>query len=171
MNINISKVSKDQEAAFWALLDKYSNFTDIEYYEQCFERQALGDFDLYAVSFRDVGFVGHCILNWSPRYGLFKKLGVPEVQDLNVIPEFRKRGIGRKLVEYCEDRAAERGYDVMGIGVGLDQSFGAAQRLYIKMGYVPDGFGVTYDRKPVGVGDFKPIDENLSLMMMKSLGN
>ncbi len=155
--------------AFMSLLDRYSDFADIAYYERCFERQDLGDLDLYIAAGGDGEFVGHCILNWVPRYALFKNLGIPEVQDLNVLSDYRRQGIGRKLVSFCEDRASEKGCDVMGIGVGLDQSFGAAQRLYARMGYIPDGMGVTYDRMAVGRGEFKPIDENLSLMMMKDI--
>ena len=57
----------------------------------------------------------------------------------------------------------------MGIGVGLYTSYGAAQRLYCKMGYVPDGNGVTYDRKLLAAGEFRPLDDQLCLMMIKDL--
>ncbi len=171
MDMVINKVTSDNVDAFWRLLERYSSFVDREYYERCLERQDIGDLDIYVVSLPDAGMVGHCILNWIPRYAMFKTLGLPEIQDLNVVSDYRRRGIGQALIEYCEDYAAQKGHDTMGIGVGLDHSFGAAQRLYVRLGYVPDGNGVTYDRQPVAMGDFKPIDENLSLMMTKSLKN
>ncbi len=171
MDVIINKVVGSHLSEFWELLEQYSTFTDRGYYERCLERQEVGDLDVYVASLPDAGVVGHCILNWIPRYALFKSLGFPEIQDLNVVSDYRRRGIGQTLIEFCEDVAAQKGYDTMGIGVGLDRSFGAAQRLYVRLGYMPDGNGVTYDRKPVAVGDFKPIDENLSLMMTKSLKN
>lgn len=57
----------------------------------------------------------------------------------------------------------------MGIAFGLHSSYGAAQRLYIKLGYIPDGQGATYDRKQIAYGDFKPVDDDLCLMLMKAL--
>lgn len=116
-----------------------------------------------------VSDVGYVIYNRSPKYALFKKLGIPEVQDLNVLPAFRRQGIGKALVEKCEAQAIDDHFDMIGIGVGLHSGFGSAQRLYARLGYIPDGTGVTYDRKQVAGGEFRPIDDNLSLMMLKNL--
>lgn len=110
--------------------------------------------------------VGYVMLNFVPRYNLYKKLGIPEIQDLNVAPEFRRQGIGRALVEHCEK---ECGAAAIGISVGLTKEYGAAQRLYVKMGYIPDGFGVTYDREGVAHGQRVAIDDDLCLMMVKEL--
>ena len=53
--------------------------------------------------------------------------------------------------------------------MGLHSSYGAAQRLYIRMGYVPDGAGVFYDNEPVGFGKMRPLDDNYTLKMTKAL--
>jgi hypothetical protein len=45
-------------------------------------------------------------------------------------------------MDSAETAIAERSR-VAGIGVGLDASYGAAQRLYARRGYVPDGRGLT----------------------------
>jgi hypothetical protein len=37
--------------------------------------------------------------------------------------------------------------DKVYLGVGMHSGYGAAQRLYVKRGYVPDGSGVWYDDK------------------------
>ncbi len=37
--------------------------------------------------------------------------------------------------------------DTVYLGVGLHSGYGAAQRMYIKRGYVPDGSGVWYGDK------------------------
>ena len=39
--------------------------------------------------------------------------------------------------------------DHAGIGFGLYADYGAAQRLYIKRGYIPDGRGAHYGTSPV----------------------
>jgi GNAT superfamily N-acetyltransferase len=138
------------------------------YFERNFAEQEAGRRVIFIASMEgaDAGF---CILNWEPKYWLFKKQGIPETQDLNVLPAYRKRGIGTAMIRHCEELAKARGCTVMGISVGLDGSFGPAQVLYTKLGYIPDGQGVTYDRKPVSAGEFKAVDENLCLMMAKSL--
>ena len=112
---------------------------------------------------------GYAVINWRPVYPLFARLGIPELQDLNVLPEHRRIGLGREIISTCEDLARQRDCQQMGLAVGLDKSYGAAQRLYTRLGYVPDGFGVTYDREPVAPGQVVRIDDDLCLMMVKEL--
>ena len=100
---------------------------------------------------------------------MFRRLGIPEIQDLVVIPQARQRGIGTALVEHCEARALVEGHSEIGIGVGLYGSYGAAQRLYIKRGYVPDGQGVAYECQPVMGGEIRPVDDDLVLKLIKNL--
>ena len=45
-----------------------------------------------------------------------------------------------RLLEIAEKEVATKG-DIVGIGVGLYEDYGPAQRLYIKRGYIPDGKG------------------------------
>ncbi|CEG57848.1 hypothetical protein [Legionella fallonii] len=51
----------------------------------------------------------------------------------------------------------------VGIGVGLYDGYGSAQRLYIKRGYIPDGLGVTYDYNHVTPGADVCLDDDLVL--------
>lgn len=155
---------------FWRMISDFRFDLEREYYERCIERHNFGELMivLYLENGRAIGFA---LLNWQPKYSLFKRLGIPEIQDLNVLSSYRRQGIGRQIIHFCENLATEKGHDTMGIGVGLDSTFGAAQRLYISMKYIPDGNGVCYDRMQVSKGEFKPIDENLSLMMTKTLKN
>lgn len=141
---------------------------ELEYLEQCFERQNQGDMTIVLVVFEGVD-VGYCMMNWAPKYSFFKVHELPEIQDLNILQAYRQRGIGRAVIKYCEGLARDKGCQEMGIGVGLDASYGAAQRLYIKMGYVPDGQGISYDRKQIAHGEFRPVDDQLCLMMTKKL--
>ena len=110
-----------------------------------------------------------CVMNWQPKYGLYKKFGIPEIQNLYTAPAFRRQGFGAALIAYCEDLARQKGLAQIGISVGLHSGFGAAQRLYIRAGYVPDGQGITYDRQLIAAGEFRPVDDQLCLMMVKDL--
>jgi len=173
--IDIFGTHKGHRQMFRRMLEEHKFFHNGElYFERCFERQALGELDIVLAWKDGVGHsgleeqaVGYALLNWQPKYALFKKCDIPEIQDLNVVSLHRRQGIGRSVIEFCERRASKNGFTQMGIGVGLDASFGAAQRLYIGMGYIPDGSGISYDRKQVAAGEFRPIDENLCLMMSK----
>ncbi len=143
-----------------------------DYFERCFEEQELGNRQIYLAMLAgglEGKPVGYCILNWNPKYGYFRQGGIPETQDLNVLPAYRQRGYATQMIAYCEEQARARGHSLMGISVGLHARFGPAQRLYYKLGYAPDGFGVTYDRKTVSAGDIRPVDDNLCLMMVRKL--
>ncbi len=164
----IKEFSTDNIDDFWNMLDEFSFFIDRDYYERCIERHKNGELSIVMASVESIN-VGYCLLNWQPKYAYFKKCEIPEIQDLNVLPKYRRRGIGRALIEYCQDMARAKNHEEIGIGVGMDSSFGAAQRLYVRMGYIPDGAGICYDRKQVAIGEFRPIDEDLSLMMSKLL--
>lgn len=115
--------------------------------------------------------VGYVVLNPSPEYSMFARLNIPELQDLNVLPDYRGRGIGAALVAACEDHARIIGAAQIGLAVGLHKAYGPAQRLYVRMGYMPDGFGITYDRASVSEGEMRLIDDHLCLMMVKDLGS
>ncbi|MCK6417959.1 MAG: GNAT family N-acetyltransferase [Alphaproteobacteria bacterium] len=113
--------------------------------------------------------VGYCIFNRKPKYAYYRAHLIPEIQDIKVLPEYRQRGIATALIETCEKMARQEGFKAIGISFGLHAGFGPAQRLYIKLGYRPDGQGVTYDRKIVTAGEFKPVDDQLCLMLVKDL--
>jgi hypothetical protein len=47
--------------------------------------------------------------------------------------------------------------------------FGVAQRLYARLGYIPDGNGVTYDREIIAHNTSVRLDENLCMMLVKNI--
>jgi ribosomal protein S18 acetylase RimI-like enzyme len=167
-NLIIHKASAEDLARLNALTDLMGNAKDIGYFERQFEYQGKGQREVYILQAGGVD-AGYCILNWQPKYSLFLKLGIPEIQDLNILPQFRQRGFATHMIKYCENRAREKGCEDMGIGVSVSPAFGPAQRLYTKLGYVADGNGVTYDRKLVAAGEFRPVDDQLCLMLVRSL--
>lgn len=142
---------------------------DIGYFERQFSYQDQGERQVFIATQGGLD-AGYCILNWDPKYALFRKLSIPEIQDLNVLPHFRRQGIAKAVIAHCEDLARERGLSQMGISVSVAPNFGPAQILYMRLGYVPDGNGVTYDRALTAPGEFRPLDDQLCLMMVKDLG-
>ncbi len=137
------------------------------YFERCLEEQRDGRRQVFIVAL--AGDAAYGMLNWQPQYALYKKLGMPEIQDIYVIPRARRQGAAGALIAHCENLAREKNCEHIGISVGLYADYGPAQRLYAKLGYLPDGYGITYDRLPVTLGEIRPVDDNLCLMMVKSL--
>ena len=113
--------------------------------------------------------VGYCTLNFKSSYAPFKKAGIPEIQDLNVGRPFRRQGIAGALIASLERQVKKMGKGVIGIGVGMEPGYGNAQRLYVKMGYIPDGRGLTYNHIQVTYGKHYPADDELVLFFTKEL--
>jgi len=111
--------------------------------------------------------VGCFYLNRAPKYHVYRALKLPELQDLRVLPGHRQQGIGRALVEFAENLAKTEGAEGLGISVGLTADYGPAQRLYVDMGYMPDGNGVTLDRHAIEKGQKIPMDDGVCLMLLK----
>lgn len=119
-------------------------------------------------------FAGYVTLKWQSHYPSFKEQNIPEIMDLNVLPARRKKGVGSLLLDRAEKEASIKS-DVVGIGVGLyageDGGYGAAQRLYIKRGYIPDGKGVTYHYQSTIPGHNYLLDDDLVLWFTKKLSS
>lgn len=116
----------------------------------------------------DGRLAGYVTLVRRSAYAHFQQLGVPEIVDLNVLPIFQRRGIGTRLLDRAEQEALEMASQV-GIAVGLHPGYNAAQRLYALRGYVPDGQGVTYKNRYLSEGDTVPLDDSLTLHLIKAL--
>jgi GNAT superfamily N-acetyltransferase len=113
-------------------------------------------------------FAAYVTVNWRPIYSSFAQGRVPEIQDLNVLPGFRRRGIATLLLDRAEQEIAT-GSDAAGISVGLHPGYNQAQRLYAKRGYIPDGRGVTYRNEFVTEGMQVTLDDDLLLHLTKQL--
>jgi GNAT superfamily N-acetyltransferase len=113
-------------------------------------------------------FAGYVTVCPTSGYPPFREDGIPEIQDLNVLPGARRRGVGSALMDAAEADIVTRS-PVAGIGVGLYAAYGAAQRLYARRGYVPDGRGVVCRDVPVAPGATVVVDDDLVLMMTRRL--
>jgi len=113
-------------------------------------------------------YVGYVTLFWNSYYKPFLEKNIPEIKDLNVVKEFQRKGIGMALIFAAEKEAFKRSTTV-GLGVGLYQDYGNAQRLYFKLGYSPDGNGLTYNYEKVPPGKTTTLDDDLCLWLTKSI--
>ena len=60
---------------------------------------------------------------------------------------------------------------IAGIGVGLTKDYGAAQRLYVKCGYIPTGEGITHHDKILKYDEQIRIDDETILWFTKNLSS
>ncbi len=147
--------------------DNLSHFHDNEW-DSVFQAVENGDRALFIIG--DVGDIyGYATLNYTPKYALYKRLNIPEIQDVYIAPEYRRQGYANQLIDHCEQCAREKGAEQVGISVSVSPEFGIAQQIYIARGYNVDGNGVTYDRATVTQGQQYAVDDNLCLMMLKQL--
>ncbi len=119
----------------------------------------------------DGKFCGYVTLKYHSDYPDFNAQNIPEISDLNVLPDYRNEGIGTSLILECEKFADERGYRTVGIGVGMTADYGNAQRLYVKLNYVPDGKGLFYKNVSVKYNESVTADDDLVLYLTKTIGD
>jgi len=120
------------------------------------------------VAIFDWQFAGYVTVNWRPVYAGFADLNIPEIQDINVLTSYRRKGIASRLLDRAEGEAARRS-GAIGIAVGLHPGYNAAQRLYAQRGYIPDGRGVTYRNCFVQEGASVVLDDDLVMHFTKQL--
>ena len=51
----------------------------------------------------------------------------------------------------------------------MPPDYGAAQRMYVKCGYIPDGMGMRHNDRYVKNGDRLTVDDGLVLLLKKRL--
>jgi GNAT superfamily N-acetyltransferase len=113
---------------------------------------------------------GYGILIWKSQYPPFNAAKIPEINDLRVSGRFLRQGIAAALVARFEELAVANGCAAIGLSVGLCTDFGPAQRLYAKLGFIPDGKGVAWNNQPAEPGASVRVDDDLLLWVVKDFG-
>ena len=110
---------------------------EVAYVDQCLPLSRLDQLaeerSTYLVAWDDHQPVGHAHIAWVGTH-----LGVPEIQDVFVLPERRGQGIGAQLTDAAEQDARARGWERISLSVSQDANV-AARNLYAKLGYVDSG--------------------------------
>jgi GNAT superfamily N-acetyltransferase len=136
-------------------------------FERYLVEQAAGTRSCWLAYLRDV-LAGYITVNWKPTYPFFAEKKIPEIQDLNVLPPFRRKGIGTALLVQAEAEIAIR-CDTAGLSVGLHPGYNDAQKLHVKRGYVPDGRGVTYKDRYLHEGEQVCLDDDFLLHLLRRI--
>jgi len=110
---------------------------DVAFVDRCLPLNRLdqqrAEGSIYLIAWDDDRPVGHAHIAWAGTH-----LGVPEIQDVFVVPEQRRRGIAARLTEAAEQEARLRGWDTISLSVSADGNV-AARQLYAKLGYADAG--------------------------------
>ena len=138
-----------------------------EQYQRDFEQTIRGE-RLVLVAEDEAGFAGSVAIDWVSGYQPFRAAGIPEIINFNVLLRCRRRGHGAALMDEAERRVGQRS-PVVGIGVGLTADYGAAQILYVRRGYVPDGRGLWQSGRALVHGDSAIVDDDLCLFLTRRL--
>jgi ribosomal protein S18 acetylase RimI-like enzyme len=133
---------------------------------QLYFRQQQNGERVVLLAFIENKFCGYVTIKWLSDYPTFREGKIPEISDLNVLKKYQRAGIGRSLMAAAENVIFEKGA-ISGLGVGLLSDYGAAQRLYNKLGYKPDGLGITYQNVRCEYGSKVEVDDDLVLWMTK----
>ena len=142
----------------------YGWHPSLETYQNYFAEQGKGRTIFVAEYEGEVA--GHVSLLRSAECGPFA--GMPLISDLCVFFHLHNRGIASRLLDVLESEAAILSDEVC-LAVGCHSGYGAAQRLYVKRGYIFDGSGVWWNDKPLE--QYAPCenDDDLVLWMSKKL--
>jgi GNAT superfamily N-acetyltransferase len=139
----------------------------VSQYERYFLEQEKGERTILVARLSG-DFGGYVTILWHSNYIPFRTQNIPEIQDLNVLPRWRRQGIATRMMEEAESRVVKKS-PVVGLGVGMDRDYGPAQHMYALRGYIPDGLGLTYAGRNLQWGESVRVDDSLVLYMTKSL--
>lgn len=163
--VNATDISKivDRYSFPWSTPEKTQQIWDQYYQEQQEGTRTV------AILEKNNEIIGYGSLLRKSECPFFISLSIPEVNAIWIDENHRKQGYATSLIKWIEDLAANEGYIQIGIGVGLYRDYGPAQRLYFKLGYIPEGNGITYKGQPAVPGNAYPLDDDLILWLVKRL--
>ena len=138
-----------------------------EQYRRYFQEQIDGKRTVLTAFYND-DFAGYGTICWTSEYAPFAEQQIPEIVDLNVLEQFRRKGIATQLMDRAEAEIAKHSA-VAGIGFGMYSDYGPAQRMYVEHGYIPDARGLMQDGKTVAPGTSVLVDDELAIYLTKQL--
>lgn len=166
--IEVRKATPEDIQTLYSLTSMENHVKDNDYFHRCLDEVLQGKREVFVVE-QESRICGYCFYQRFPRYQPFRRLSIPEIQDIYIHPDDRQKGLATLLIGKCEEQALSEGKDMIGLGVGLTSNYGKAQKLYVKLGYEPDGAGAVYEREAVRAGQLYKLDDELCLMMVKRL--
>ena len=134
-----------------------------------FDESVNGPSDTFLAHVDD-DLAGFVTIRWESHNEQFKREGIPFIHHLLVFDDYQGQGIANALLDAAEQLIGTRASKA-GICVGIFDTYGPAQRLYAKRGYIPDGRGVCQWHRPIKLGETVTIDHDLIFWLIKSLSN
>jgi ribosomal protein S18 acetylase RimI-like enzyme len=165
VEILIRKLKAEDCAAIAEAFRKQNWNKPVEQYQNYLNEQTSGERVVLVAEFENE-LAGYLTIVRQSKYPPFREANIPEINDFNVLIKFRRKSVGTTLMDAAENLIAEKS-ETAGIGVGLTKDYGAAQKLYVKRGYVPDGRGIFQREKFLQSGDQITVDDDLTLWLTK----
>ena len=145
MSANIRKMIESDIKNFANAFKKQGWNKPVEQFEKYFKKQETGEVRVYVACVGSEA-AGYALLLKNDTTGAFKNKNIPTIYDFNVLEKHQNKGVGSKILDAIESDAKLISNEIC-LGVGLHYGYGAAQRMYVKRGYIPDGSGVWYKDK------------------------
>ncbi len=162
-----------EEADAQVFFDEYTAqgwHPDVEYYRMRMREQAEGKCIALTAEYKGHP-AGTVYVYLTVHEGPFKGKGWPMIVDFSVLKKYQRKGIGGRMMDAAEQIAGQYA-DTVCLGVGVCDSYGSAQRMYVKRGYIPDGSGVWYqDKQCVQYETVCTVDDDLVLYLSKNIKN
>ena len=117
MKVIIQSLREEDCTIISAAFSKIGWHKPASQYRRYTREQASGTREVL-VAWAGSAFAGHCTILWKSKYPYFRTRGIPEIMDLNVLPKFRRKKIGTRLMDHAEAIIKKRSLTA-GIGVGL----------------------------------------------------
>ena len=166
-SLKVRSMVPEDAKVFYDMYLSYGWHPQLETYENYYKAQEAGERIMFIPEYEGK-VAGICTLVLKPSEGPLAGKGWPEIVDFCVFFHLHKKGIGNKILDVVEAEAAKISDHVF-LAVGVHSGYGAAQRIYVKRGYIPDGTGVWYQGKQLD--QYAPCvnDDDLLLFLSKEL--
>ncbi len=167
MKIKIRKMLESDIIEFPIEFEKQGWHKSVELYQMYYDEQKNDTRKLFVAEV-DGNAVGYATLLSHDISGPFKDKNIPVIVDFNVLEKYQRNGIGTAIMDAIENYVREYSPTIC-LGVGFHYGYGAAQRMYVKRGYIPDGSGVWFNGKRMEQYEPCVNDDELILYFSKQL--
>ena len=164
MKANVRAMCESDAAAFDYEYTLSGEVKSGETFNTLYARQRLKKANVYVAEFEGK-LLGYVVVAYE--YTLSGEVLV-HIEDIYVLPLFRKCGVGKSLLDYAE-REIMRRYDKAHASIAVGAAYGAAQRLFIRNGYMPDGMGARFNGRILQDGAQATNTRGLCLKFSKEL--
>ena len=129
-------LNSDEIALYNAFKDAARDEQDVDKYLNW--RQA-GLCTMVIAHNKEQALMGHAVILWKSRFKPHLEQCIPEVMDVYTYFSYRRQGVARALLNYCETVALQRHYVKIGLGVLSMDENNQLHGLYLTTGYCPNG--------------------------------